>query len=633
MSEKTRVNITPDKSLIQKLGLTGYKTEQAIAELIDNSIDARIPGKIERIDVRLNFENKTIEVTDNGSGMNLEELQNALTIAKGTKEDETKLGKFGLGMKSACSTLGKSFTIITTKPDSGIEYLARYDEDKWLNDKSLDWTNFEVEKNEKQNKWHGTIIVISKLNIPLYSNQTSKFKKRYGIRYGPHLENKQIRLTINSHPCVASIPNIQKDSKKELDIKLPSGNTIKGWIGLLEKRSIKGDYGIHLFKNGRLIKAFDDFGFTRHPEVAKIIGEISLDHVPVNFHKTGFIEDSLEYKESTTAFRNNPIVKEILRNAGSQLTTMSSLEPIFDYLSGNAESGLIDTKISATNAKELLQQANNYAVNGEHKFEIVFEDGENDDEFYSINDTPTKIIVTVNRNSNVFKAVKNPLFIIGLIYIESKLFLQNKHDFKIFLQDRNKLWGKFIKDWSTKDKPQKHEGKTLEPQPKYLLSDDLTDLHDYLIENFEHNIQFTGLSMLYVFLQNAYGKIIYHIHTIKGAGQQLQDLISKYADGKKFIALLNPTRQELQNAMDFSEKNKFIVIREYSEKPTTPWATAEKAWLDLYTEIKKNLLPIPSDEIFIILDNLLESNLIDENKLKALARHRHQLADVVEFLE
>ncbi len=49
MSEKTRVNITPDKSLIQKLGLTGYKTEQAIAELIDNSIDARISGKSNKL--------------------------------------------------------------------------------------------------------------------------------------------------------------------------------------------------------------------------------------------------------------------------------------------------------------------------------------------------------------------------------------------------------------------------------------------------------------------------------------------------------------------------------------------------------------------------------------------------------
>ncbi len=634
MSEKTIVNITPDKSLIQKLGLTGYKTEQAIAELIDNSIDARLPEKIEQIDVILDFENNAIKVIDNGIGMDLKELENALTIAKSTKDDETKLGKFGLGMKSACSTLGKSFTIITSKIDSKFEYTAQYDEDKWLGDKSLDWTNFEVEKTEKSNKSNGTIIIISKLKIPLYPNQTSKFKKRYGIRYGPHLQNKQIRLRINSRPCEAIIPIIQKDSKKEIDIKLPSGNRIVGWVGLLEKRSIKGDYGIHLFKNGRLINAFTPFGFSRHPEVAKIIGEIALDHVPVNFHKTGFIEDSLEYKEAKTNFKNNDMVKNTLKNAGSQTTSLSSLEPIFDYLSGKSEGGVMDTKVSATNAKELLQQAESFTFQEKnHKFNILFIDGKNNDDLYFIDeasDTPT---VVINRDNPAFTAMKNPIFLIGMICIEVKLFLKNRPLSTQFFHDRNKQWTTFLNEWSSQEISQKHEKKTLEPQPKYLVSSDLIEIIDYLDANFEHNFQFTGLSTLYAFLQNAYGKIIYHLHTVNGAGQQLQDIIKKSDSGKNFVILLNPDRQELQNAMDFSEKNKFIVIREYAEKPSTQWATAEKAWLDLYSESNKNLLPIPRDEIFIILDNLLENNLIDVSKLKSLAKHRHQLDEILEFLE
>lgn len=50
------VDITPDKSLIKKLGLVGYRTVQAIAELLDNSIDARIENQEEKIIVKLNFE-------------------------------------------------------------------------------------------------------------------------------------------------------------------------------------------------------------------------------------------------------------------------------------------------------------------------------------------------------------------------------------------------------------------------------------------------------------------------------------------------------------------------------------------------------------------------------------------------
>lgn len=44
MTRTIPVDITPDKSLIKKLGLVGYRTEQAVAELVDNSIDARVEG-------------------------------------------------------------------------------------------------------------------------------------------------------------------------------------------------------------------------------------------------------------------------------------------------------------------------------------------------------------------------------------------------------------------------------------------------------------------------------------------------------------------------------------------------------------------------------------------------------------
>lgn len=38
------VNVTPDKSIYAKLGKSGYTVPQALAELIDNAIDARIDG-------------------------------------------------------------------------------------------------------------------------------------------------------------------------------------------------------------------------------------------------------------------------------------------------------------------------------------------------------------------------------------------------------------------------------------------------------------------------------------------------------------------------------------------------------------------------------------------------------------
>ena len=42
----SRLDITPDKSLIRKLGSTGYRTYEAMSELVDNSIDARAGRKV-----------------------------------------------------------------------------------------------------------------------------------------------------------------------------------------------------------------------------------------------------------------------------------------------------------------------------------------------------------------------------------------------------------------------------------------------------------------------------------------------------------------------------------------------------------------------------------------------------------
>lgn len=625
-----KVDITPDKSLIKKLGLTGYRTEQAISELIDNSIDARISGKVEKIDVRLDFDLGRITITDNGSGMDLAELKNALTIAKDTKKEGEKLGHFGLGMKSACSTLGKSFRIRTTRKNSDVVYSAEYDEEKWLNDKSLDWKNFEVEKSNDEDTWNGTIIIISNLNVPLYPNQITSFKKNFGIRYGPYLKSKQILLRINSRECTPVEPKIEKGTKKKIYIPLPGNNRLIGWVGLLEKRSIKGDYGIHLYRKDRLIKAFDKFGIRQHPEIAKIIGELHLDHVPVNFHKTGFIEDSLEYKEAVNAFKNNLTVIEILRSSRTRKVEADEIKEILK--SPNVIPKIaINTRISAANAKALLKSAGKFTVNSKHgKTEVMFKDG--DSGLYSISEDAEIPKIQINRNSPVFKTFKNPLFLIGLIKLEADLMLENPNKFSKFLRERNAAWDMFVTNWSTKGEKtiQTREEKQV-PLPNYSLSEDLIDLHDALKEKFSHTFQFTGLSTLTPFLHNAYSTMIYNVQTISGAGIELRDLIMEQSE--EFIVLHEPDPVELKTVTDLLNVKKIIVIREYAENLSSTWAPPEKAWLDLYVEIIKKKLPMYRDELSIILDDLLETNLIELTKLKSLARHKKILDEIEPYLE
>ena len=233
MDNNISVDITPDKSLIQKLGLVGYRTEQAIAELLDNSIDARIHDEKEEIEVQINFKDKWIGVRDNGHGMDKKDLTNAMTIAKGTKTDG-ELGQFGIGMKSACSALGKRFTIITSKINSDKEYRAEYDEKSWLSDDSQSWKNFTITEKlltEAEN-WHGTRIIISELTVPLYPNQVSKYKESFGIRYFPYLQSKQVSIQINTIFCKPEKPNVVEGSQRKIKIPLKFGNEINQLLSI-----------------------------------------------------------------------------------------------------------------------------------------------------------------------------------------------------------------------------------------------------------------------------------------------------------------------------------------------------------------------------------------------------------------
>ncbi len=631
MAGKTTINITPDKSLIQKLGLTGYKTSQAISELLDNSIDARIDENMQRIDVVLDYTEKAISVSDDGIGMDMQQLQNGLTVAMETKHDSKKLGKFGLGMKSACSTLGQSFAITTATENSDLEYHVCYDENQWLNDASRTWENFEIKTRKKCRPWHGTTVRITKLRIPIYPNQTTTLRKNFGIRYGKYIKSNQISLYLNTRVCKSIEVSIQKGSKKEVNVELAHNNYIKGWIGLLEKRSIKGEYGVHLYKNNRLIKAFDKFGIRNHPEVAKIVGEIHLDHVPVNFHKTGFIEESYEYREAVDKFITNPTVVSTLRSSINKAPPITSIQTVLDYFDNDKIRGKIKPRISRTNAKALLNKAQSFEVqHNSENISLNFDNGL-DDQLYDLQRVDEGYKIKINRKSPIFGIVGNPLFLIGMIELEAKSILAEPEKYKIFLKERNVMWNKFVKDWTeTREKTPRQKSKEMTLLANYSIVDVLQGLHEFLIEKFEFDFQFTALSTLEPYLQNAYNKMIYNIEVSKGAGQYLYDIITEHKSNSTI--LLNPSTKDIKNALEYSEKKQFIVIREYSTVSKDTWASPEKAWLDLLGETSRGGHYIRHDELANILDQLIENNLASQDKLETLARHKNMSKKLKDYL-
>lgn len=94
--------------LIYALQHLGYKNDVALCDIIDNSIDAGATK------ISLYIDNNKIMIVDNGKGMTLSILDEALKLGSDIiREDNTTLGKFGMGLSTASISIADRTTVLT----------------------------------------------------------------------------------------------------------------------------------------------------------------------------------------------------------------------------------------------------------------------------------------------------------------------------------------------------------------------------------------------------------------------------------------------------------------------------------------------------------------------------------------
>ncbi len=97
------------RRLVKSLRDMGYDFVQAVADVIDNAIEA----KATEVDVIVEFNGNDswVQIADNGHGMTSEELREAMRYGAEREYGEDDLGKFGLGMKTASMSQCRSLTV------------------------------------------------------------------------------------------------------------------------------------------------------------------------------------------------------------------------------------------------------------------------------------------------------------------------------------------------------------------------------------------------------------------------------------------------------------------------------------------------------------------------------------------
>lgn len=114
----------------------GYSFEEAISDLVDNSIDAGATDVL----IRLLYDRKSIRrvfIVDNGRGMNEETLRSAMRFGSTLKHKKSDLGKYGIGLKSASLSQCEQFAVVTRVGDeiSGRRWAAASFQNNWLCEK------------------------------------------------------------------------------------------------------------------------------------------------------------------------------------------------------------------------------------------------------------------------------------------------------------------------------------------------------------------------------------------------------------------------------------------------------------------------------------------------------------------
>ena len=285
------VDITPHLSLLGKVGQSGHSVAEAVAELVDNAVDARRQGRVS-IDVDYDAKDGWLRIRDDGHGMNRRELADALVLGLSSKQGNT-IGRFGLGLKTAATSLGTRFRVTTVREDAQYEWIADYDEDTFL---AAGRWELPIRRQAKRRQVGTDIKVWSDRVYPALHQSLDR---NLGWTFRHFLRDGVLELSINGQPVEPSGYEVDPESVMPFEGHV-AGKHVHGWAALLIKSSQRGWYGFSLVRHRRIVRRHEKLGFQPHPSTARVVGELHLDEFDTNNLKTDFIRETASWRELET---------------------------------------------------------------------------------------------------------------------------------------------------------------------------------------------------------------------------------------------------------------------------------------------------------------------------------------------
>jgi hypothetical protein len=228
---------TPDAArLIFGLRDTGYDFPMAVADIIDNSIAARAENI--SVDIELTSEGrKYVYFADDGDGMNFQMLKDAMRYGAKERENLASLGKFGLGLKTASSSVCLKFSLISRQSHNEPLRKLSWDLDYVKSNDRWEMLEEEVTPNEKVRFEEGcgekgTLLIWSKCDRLL--------KKIYSEPGGTQERAAITRLSnnLNKHLSLVYYRFLDPQDSRAPNISIfVNGAAIEGWNPFYPEKS------------------------------------------------------------------------------------------------------------------------------------------------------------------------------------------------------------------------------------------------------------------------------------------------------------------------------------------------------------------------------------------------------------
>jgi len=288
MQYQDYIPVTIDKSHIITIGEKLYaESIEFIRELVNNAYDA------DAVLVEVRVSDDTIEIKDNGSGMDREGLiryfnigsQEKLHSPKSPVYGRDRIGQFGIG-KFATLSACRRFEVLTRR--NGFAARVVFDKEQW--EKGIDEWKLPLEILPSDfRKSDGTTIILFGL-VRRFEPKDIEAK----IIEGTPLKAPHFRVRINNHTVT---PRSLSGHKIPI-LEGTAFGPVTGEIVILpETASSSTELGIEIKVKQVTVKR-ELFGMeTWGKTMARVRGEVNANFLPITSDRTGFIKDSGEYRE------------------------------------------------------------------------------------------------------------------------------------------------------------------------------------------------------------------------------------------------------------------------------------------------------------------------------------------------